>query len=309
MHPAKSVIFFTVMSGLGYGLVAWLGIAQLLGRTLPGVWPLALLTLALLAITAGLLSSTLHLGHPERAWRALSQWRTSWLSREGVLAVLAFLPLGLWWLGLAIGFPTTPFAALSALLALLTVFSTAMIYASLKAVPAWHGPGTVAAYLALALYTGGAVYLAAAGLAVPDPGAEGRAMALALVLALAAKAFYWRRSAARHGPGIAEATGIAGAPRLLEGPHTGQNYLMREMGFVIARRHSRTLRLFVLAALFALPFLALVAALEGVGARWVTVLAAVSILTGAFVERWLFFAEARHVQALYYGHDPAGASA
>ena len=50
-------------------------------------------------ITGGLLASTAHLGRPERAWRAFSQWRTSWLSREGVMAVATYVPAGL----LAIG--------------------------------------------------------------------------------------------------------------------------------------------------------------------------------------------------------------
>jgi DMSO reductase anchor subunit len=50
--------------------------------------------LAALLVTLGLLSSTFHLGHPERAWRAFSQWRSSWLSREGVAAVATYLPAG-----------------------------------------------------------------------------------------------------------------------------------------------------------------------------------------------------------------------
>jgi DMSO reductase anchor subunit len=34
------------------------------------------MALAVGLVSVGLLSSTLHLGHPERAWRALSQWRS-----------------------------------------------------------------------------------------------------------------------------------------------------------------------------------------------------------------------------------------
>src|ERR1700754_1983072 len=90
MHPAPSIIIFTTLSGLGYGLAATLGLGLL--------DPAAISTrlaylLALALISGGLLSSTLHLGNPQRAWRALSQWRSSWLSREGVLAVATFLPL------------------------------------------------------------------------------------------------------------------------------------------------------------------------------------------------------------------------
>src|SRR5262245_44681387 len=90
MHPAVSIIVFTTLSGLGYGLAAMLGL-NLLD---PGaVATKAGHILALALIAAGLLSSTLHLGNPQRAWRALSQWRSSWLSREGVLALLTFAPL------------------------------------------------------------------------------------------------------------------------------------------------------------------------------------------------------------------------
>src|SRR5215468_11692219 len=90
MHPALSIIVFTTLSGLGYGLAAVLGLGLL--------DPSALATklahlLALGMIAGGLLSSTLHLGNPQRAWRALTQWRSSWLSREGVMAIAAFLPL------------------------------------------------------------------------------------------------------------------------------------------------------------------------------------------------------------------------
>ena len=94
MRPAWSIIFFTSISGLGFGLAAWvvLGFIDLVHpQQIFGVGGLVMLL-----IGAGLLSSTLHLGHPERAWRALSQWRSSWLSREGVLAVLAMLALAGW---------------------------------------------------------------------------------------------------------------------------------------------------------------------------------------------------------------------
>src|SRR5690606_14732396 len=90
MHPAYSIIAFTTLSGLGYGLAAVLG----LGLLDPAAVSTKLAhVLALGLITGGLLASTLHLGNPQRAWRALSQWRTSWLSREGVSAIATFIPL------------------------------------------------------------------------------------------------------------------------------------------------------------------------------------------------------------------------
>ena len=89
MHPAFSVIFFTVASGAGFGLMAVAaGLSGLGGTRLDTRFVLAIGVLALLLAGFGLLSSLLHLGRPERAWRAVSQWRSSWLSREGVLALL-----------------------------------------------------------------------------------------------------------------------------------------------------------------------------------------------------------------------------
>ncbi|MCA8929188.1 MAG: dimethyl sulfoxide reductase anchor subunit, partial [Alphaproteobacteria bacterium] len=93
MHPAVSIIFFTTASGAGYGLLALMGLFGAIGLLPADPWVGGFgLVLALVLVTAGLASSTYHLGHPERAWRALSQWKTSWLSREGVMAILTYLP-------------------------------------------------------------------------------------------------------------------------------------------------------------------------------------------------------------------------
>src|SRR5690348_11637720 len=100
---------------------------------------LAALGLALAGITAGLLSSMFHLGRPERAWRAFSQWRSSWLSREGVASVATYIPAGLFgiaWVFLGVVSPVL--GILSTVGAIVTVFCTAMIYRSLKPIQRWH---------------------------------------------------------------------------------------------------------------------------------------------------------------------------
>src|SRR2546430_5662764 len=95
MHPALSVIFCTTASGAGFALVLLIGLGVPLAL-LPanaGFGFTALATAFALA-AGGLVSSVFHLGRPERAWRAFSQWRSSWLLREGGMAVAAFLPAG-----------------------------------------------------------------------------------------------------------------------------------------------------------------------------------------------------------------------
>ena len=315
MHPAFSVIVFTTASGAGYGLLVWSGLLSAFA-VLPAERPVALgsLAAALVLITAGLLSSTIHLGHQERAWRALSQWRTSWLSREGVAALVTYLPAGL----LALAWILTPEPGLWAVLlglltvplALVTIYCTAMIYASLKPVHQWHNRFVVPNYFALSLYTG-ALILAAILRISGQPGTLVEVLTLLTgAAALAGKLAYWSFIDTTAGASTAEsATGLGhlGRVRLFEAPHSEDNYLMREMGFKIARKHSRKLRLVVLAALFAAPLaLTLLAILAGGAAATVLLVLAVLLAApGLLAERWLFFAEAKHSVTLYYGAQAA----
>src|SRR5690606_19276449 len=98
------------------------------------------------------------LTHPERAWRAVSQWRTSWLSREGVMALATYIPAGLFAIGWVFLERTGGFWAaaggLAAIGAVLTVICTGMIYASLKPIRQWRHPLVLPLYLGFALATG-----------------------------------------------------------------------------------------------------------------------------------------------------------
>jgi sulfite dehydrogenase (quinone) subunit SoeC len=128
-----------------------------------------------------------------------------------------------------------------------------------------------------------------------------------LLLSALLKWLYWRRIDGAPAPfGIAQALGIPGSSdiRTLDPPHTQPNFVMREMGYVVARRHARRLRIWAIGLLLTVPLLALLLAalLPGLAVVFLA-LAAVSALLGAWIERWLFFAEARHVSMLYYGAD------
>src|SRR5260370_30064530 len=93
VHPALSIVFFTTASGAGFALLFLMGIGVPLGLLPDDRWfGVAGLLTAFVLAAGGLVSSVFHLRHPERAWRALSQWRSSWLSREGVLARMALVP-------------------------------------------------------------------------------------------------------------------------------------------------------------------------------------------------------------------------
>ena len=315
MHPALSVIFFTTASGAGYGLLAWAALAAI-GGALPARVLLAALALGLVLVTAGLASSFLHLGKPMRAWRAFSQWRTSWLSREGLASTLTYLPvlaLGAALLPgaldgsgagtVALAWPGGVAAVLVVAGALATIACTAMIYASLKPIPAWTHRLVLPGYFAFAL-SGGALLLAALGAAsgrAPGPGASAFLAALALV-PLPLKWRYWRDIDATPLPATrGDAVGLPGRTvARFEGPTTEANFITREMGFVLARRHARTLRIASVATFAVVPLACIAAAwLLGGGWPWFAA-AAASALAGAFLERWLFFAQARHIVTLYY---------
>jgi DMSO reductase anchor subunit len=288
MHPAPSVILFTTLSGLGFGLLAVLG-----AGIMPVAGGLAFLWWGLgygLAVT-GLVASTFHLGRPERAWRAFTQWRSSWLSREawasvGTLLLLAPQALSDW-LGLGWG---RIFGMAGALGCLATVLCTAMIYAQLKTVPRWHHWTVPVTFLAFSI-TGGFL-MAGTGL-LPA------ALAVLLGFLLVAGWKTGDTAFARSGVSLGDATGLSGigTPSVFEQPHTGGNYLLREMIHVVGRRHAARLRIIALVLASVVP--ALCALL--LSGWWGVVPAVLSHLLGAMAARWLFFAEAEHVVGLYYG--------
>ena len=232
MHPAPSIIAFTTLSGLGFGLMAWLGTGtEPLGSSLRSSSPPSPLALA----GAGLLASLLHLGQPTRFLKAFSQWRSSWLSREAVLAVatLAVFTLfaALWVL---FGLRTRWLGVPAAALALATVTATAMIYTQMRSVPRWRSPSP---------RSSSSSSPSPAARCSPAPPSAPWLLA-ALGLAQLAAWLDGDRRLGRSGTTLATATGLGalGRLRLLEPPHTGQNYLLREMVFVVGRRHAAKLR-------------------------------------------------------------------
>ena len=292
MHPAPSVIVFTTLAGLGFGFLAFLGAGWPAPTGWAAFWQFAL---GYALAVGGLAASAAHLGHPERALRAFTQWRSSWLSREAVLSVAALLTLGVHaGASVFLGRPLPALGWIGAALALATVLATAMIYTQLRTVPRWHQWATPALFVALAL-AGGAIL---AGHRWP-----------AVALLLIAGALTWRhwqagdRRLEQSGSMLATATGLEGGTvRPFEPPHTGRNYLLDEMVFRVGRKHARRLRALALIFMVLLP----VVLLALFAAPWpVRIVAVLFHLVGVLAQRWLFFAEAEHVVGLYYGKDAA----
>ena len=290
MHPAPSVIFFTVFSGIGFGLLAWLGLGM---PSMNGLVAFVFYFIGYAFAVGGLLSSVFHLANKKNAIKSFSQWRTSWLSREGVLAVVTLLTVAPYAIG-RIFLDTTwgILGLIGSVLCVLTVLSTSMIYTQLKTVPRWNSGFTPILFL-LYMVTGGALF------AGQVTAATYLLIALGILQVLA-----WRDGDTRtvNNPtdlGTATGLGHIGKVRQYEAPHTGENYLLKEMVYQVARKHVLKLRMISFITAFLLPILALMAFADN--AHIGGVIAILMHLIGAVTSRWLFFAEARHAVATYYG--------
>jgi len=308
MHPALSVILFTVTSGAGFGLMILLVLMDLLGLG-GGLRPETLYTAGITSLvltTVGLMLSTGHLANPKNAWRAFFRFKTSWLSREGVFAVV-YYPFaigylgGFWLLGGEHNGLTMVLGWLALALAIITVFSTGMIYACLKTIRQWNTALTPANYLALGVMLGAVIL---AGFAANgSAGVFTAQMAVAAIaVALVLKAIYYFWIGKPTGVTINTATGFTRATvRLLDVGHSAGTFLTDEFGYEVAPGRVRLLRGVVYGLGFILPAILLAMGLNQGGDATLAWAALVSAFLGIATERWLFFAEARHVVNLYHG--------
>lgn len=306
MHPPPSMIVFTALTGLGLGMIAWIGLGLGSESHLFG-WVAGPLALAITGI--GAVASVGHLARPDRAWRAFSQWRSSWLSREACLMMVAkmtFLTyLALW---LLLDLRIAPLGWIAAALAGATVYATSMIYNQLRTVPFWSATPTPHLFIAMMMAGGllaGSAVKALVGLDIPV------GYILLWMIGAAGTAIWWQTQAAGAGRGhdgssMETATGLSGLGRVrsLERPHTGSNYLLKEMAYQIGRKRAFQLRRLGALLGFAVPILLALLAWGFLPLGLAGLFLAVAVIchvVGVMALRWLFFAEAEHVQAFYYG--------
>lgn len=309
MHPALSVIFFTVTSGAGYGVLAMLALIRLLGIDL-GIHADQIMIIGLAGlglVTAGLISSTFHLANPKNAWRSFSRFRTSWLSREAVFAI-AFYPISLlyivmeWKLDGTVSSGLNLMAAATLFMALLTIFSTGMIYACLKTIRQWNTALTPTNYIVLGLLLGTLIVTSAVALMTGEVNSVLVSICLGiLLLGFILKIIYFFWIGKPAGPTINTALGFTRATvRLLDVGHSAGTFLTDEFGYQVAKLKIQFLRVAVILLAFLLPALILSNVMIDISVAGLIVAAGVSYI-GVFVERWLFFAEARHVVNLFHG--------
>lgn len=306
MHPAFSVIVFTTLAGAAQGLVVALAVAGLNGMDVPRPFMLTGLGVALVMLLGGLIASTFHLGRPERAWRAVLMWRTSWLSRE-VIVLPAFIGVvALWLLAQATGIaqawmPALMIAAL--VLSALLWLCTAMIYACLKFIQEWAHPLTLVNYVLLGLASGlvlASALAAITGAGVFAFGAAQWGLGITLLAAVTRIAALVRNAGLRHASTLQSATGIRGdnlrqtSMGMSAGAfNTREFFHGKPLWFIRRVKHA------FVALAFVVPVALIALALTHGASAWL-VLAALVQYVGLLAERWFFFAQAKHPQNLYY---------
>jgi len=288
MRPAWSVILFTTLAGVGQGLFLAVFFSQ------SAVMMRAGSILALLFLGAGMVASFFHLGRPERAWRAVAMWRTSWLSREVIVLplLMALVFFHALTLNITMGW-------LTAIATVALFVCTGMIYACLPFLQEWRTPLTLLNFAALGCASG---LTAAAALAAWLEPALVRPYAVAALvagfIAYGSRVLsLLRNSRLRPKSTTQSAIGIRHPKvRQISQGAMGGSYNTREFFHHRPRVVVRAVRWILLALVFPMPALLLIftSSVEGLGAAFLAQYA------GLLAERWYFFAEAKHPQNLYY---------
>jgi DMSO reductase anchor subunit len=303
MHPALSILLFTTLAGAGQGLVVCLGLLTLLSVPMPQTYVQAALASGLLLLAGGLLASFFHLGHKSRAWRAVLMWRTSWMSRE-VIVMPVFMAMVAAWLLASLFSPAaqTGWAWATLLGALLLWHCTAMIYVCLKFIQEWAHPLTTVNFVLIGLYTGASL---ACAMASTHPQLLATLAPALLTLALAALSArlltLLRNARLKPRSTLQSATGIQSARlRQISMGISAGSFNTREFFHGASALALRQIRWLAILGLFVIPLSMQLAAWHGwlPASAWWWVM--VFEWPGLLAERWLFFAQARHPQNLYY---------
>ena len=289
MHPAPSIILFTVLSGFGFGLTSIVGLLQFLNQ-ISLVDIIIFSSMGLFFSTIGLISSFFHLANKKNAIKSMSQWQTSWLSREAISSIfcLSIVVGNIGWIFVQ-NMYISEVGIILFLLSLITVFTTSMIYAQLKTVPSWNNMLTPTLFIFAAL-AGGSILIT-----------DHASLVLLLIFAVLQVLFWYiaDRSFIDIETTVGTALGFSKNEdiRAFDAAHTNRNYLLNEMVYKVARKHAVKIRYISFFAAFVLP-MSLILIFPGNFS--VSVLIIASHLVGIYFSRWLFFAEAKHSVSFYY---------
>ena len=318
MNPAFSVIFLTTLIGVGQGfflaMVAGESIAMMGAVQMPddrGFFALGS-AISLLFLIGGLVASFFHLGHPERAWRAATMWRTSWLSRE-CIALPAFMGLvALYGMSHYFGWRSAPDPALhvaaaavtlAAVVVCITLFiCTGMIYVCIRFLQEWSTSLTIVNFILLGCASGTTLAAAFAFMTAPQMStAYATAAILLTALALVTRlASLSRNARLKPTSTLQTATGIR-HPRIVQKAQgsMGGSFNTRHFFHGKSAVFFRSVKWIFLVLVFPVPVILLGGSLLAASV-WILAGAFLLQYAGLIAERWFFFAQANHPQNLYY---------
>ena len=313
MHPAFSVIFFTVVSGAGYALISLLSLFNFLNFGMlidKNTFFIIAITSAVL-FTMGLISSTFHLANPKNAWRAFMRFKTSWLAREGLLAILFYPILALYLYFIYIDMQINNFmlmqyySFLIFTISTVIIYCTGMIYACLKTIPQWNTIWTPINYITIGFALASMIFFFILNLNGYDTTSYENYTLSIIAFSLATKlTYYFVIRLPKYN--IADATNAAVKlkstnVRLLDVGHTGGTFLTDEFGYKVAERKLFRIKILSIFSGFIIPFFLIYTysfIYENIA---LCSLAIFLSFIGMISERWLFFAQAKHVVNLYHG--------
>jgi DMSO reductase anchor subunit len=267
-------------------------------------------------LVLGLFASFFHLGHPERAWRAATKWRTSWLSREVIVLPAFMATVFLYgvahWLDFNPVLAQLPSSApvnvtavlgtLGTVLAFALFVCTAMIYACLRFLREWYTPLTVINYVLLGGASGFTLAAALAATEAPDvmPVLASWALIITFLGLLGRSASLFRNARLKPKSTLQTAIGIK-HPRIVQKSQgmMGGAFNTREFFHGQTASLLRSLKWVFLLAAFVLPLILLGLGLTAMAGELLLLAFAVQYV-GLLIERWFFFAQANHPQNLYY---------
>jgi len=321
MQPAFSVIFLTTLIGMGQGLFLAIYTEQVysLLNVLPhgekSLFYAIGSAIALILLGLGMIAAMFHLGRPERAWRAITQWRTSWLSREvivlpifmGLLFMYGIVHYMNWNIQLiAIGAVIIDISVVIGLFAMIAAsllfLSTGMIYACLKFLQEWHSPLTVINYVLLGSASGFTLSTLLAAIYAPQSVNfyAGWTIVITLLAYLFRYASLIRNKRLRPKSTVQTAIGVRHtkitqkAMGFMGGSVNTRDFFHHKSKAIIALiKHS------FIVLVFYIPIVLLsVYIVQPI--QELLIIALISQSLGLIAERWYFFADANHPQNIYY---------
>lgn len=317
MHPAFSVIFLTTLIGAGQGLflalfvqqmAAWMELSNNISHT---DFHLTGGAIALGLLAAGLFSSFFHLGHPERAWRSASQWRTSWLSREVIALPMFMLMLvayvAIWYFrpgdttGMVLDWAFW-IGCVATVVCFCLFICTGMIYGCLRFLQEWATPLTVINFTLLGTASGFMLATALSGFNAPEVTLFLGTLATVITsFALLTRGMSLiRNSRLANTSNIQSAIGTRHKSiRQMSQGAMGGSFNTRE--FFHGKGPAFLMAVKTLFLLLVFP-VSLALLWIGLGSESVILMSAAAAVQylGLLMERWYFFTEAKHPQNLYY---------